>query len=170
MISSRTLVRMIFLMSPMFFSFKCGKETHLEITGEWYIKNSTDQILTVYFPPFSYWKKMEIGDSLSLFDSYNDPPNFEDWPKFVARWYPKYEDMLLKISSENGTLLKAWCYSEKELPGKQLFKESSWRCYQLLCNNTYFSNSTYLRTIWVFDIFPEDLTGEGDGGNSGSQF
>jgi hypothetical protein len=46
-----------------------------------------------------------------------------------------------------------WNYSDRNLSGKQFFKESSWRYYE----NIRTGGRTKKTGTWIFDILPEDI-------------
>ena len=134
--------------------------------GEWYIKNYTDQTLTISFPPFHARKDGDVaaGDSLlvQLFHfEYKGKviPYFDRLPQVMASYN---EDVLLDVScnvlSEHGDLLKRWRYIDKDLSGKQFFNESSWHYYQFHRSR----DKEHITAVWVFDILPEDLIEENE--------
>ena len=132
--------------------------------GELYVKNYTDQTLTITFPIYkNSWFDMKIvpGDSICIGHlrfAYKGKimPNFDTL--FQEIMISSSEDKLLNVLSEQGELLKKWSYTDKDLPDKQFFKESSWRYYER--PGGY--DPAGITAIWVFDIKPEDLIEKDD--------
>jgi hypothetical protein len=59
------------------------------------------------------------------------------------------EDVSWQILSEHGEVLKTWGYSERDLPGRRFFEESSWDHYE----QWEWSAGEF----WNFTILPEDI-------------
>ena len=133
-------------------------------SGTWFIKNCTDQTLTISFPPHHrVWENRDVaaGDSVSIHYC-----EFE-WKSKVIPYFDRFlediayygdENISLDVLSEQGELLKRWRYLDKDLPGKQFFNESPWH-YSQYHNKL---DKVRITAKWVFEILPEDLIGEKD--------
>ena len=156
----RTIGIIIMLLSPpLFLCIMCERLSD-HYTGEWYVKNNTEQTLTLSFPPYeNYWQSKDVapGDSVLIqiheFE-YKEKikPYFDHLPQRMASF--SGEDISLDLFSEKGDFLKRWRYLDKDLSGKQFFKESSWRYHK--------NPKASIYAIWVFDIMPEDLIEKDD--------
>ena len=132
--------------------------------GEWYAKNCTEQKLTISFPPDErYWVSRDIapGDSVLILShrfEYKGKimPYFDRLPQIMVSY--SGEDISLNVLSEQGELLKKWSYLDKDLSGKQFFKETLWRYYERPGG----SFEAAITATWVFDIMPEDLIEKDD--------
>jgi len=130
--------------------------------GEWYAKNHTEQTITLSFPPYErYWQSRDVapGDSvlIQIYEfEYKEKiiPYFDRLPQRMASF--SGEDISLDLLSEQGDLLKRWRYLDKDLPGKQFFKETLWRYYEKIISGDK------ITAIWVFDIKPDDLIEKDD--------
>ena len=149
----RTIGIIILSLSPIFLGILCEPDYH---RGEWYVKNYTDQTLTISFPPH-YWKNKDVvsGDSvlIQMFkftEKAKTIPYFDLFPRTMV----SYGYNTVKIVSKDSILLKTWNYSDRDLPDKQFFKESSWRYYK--------NPKASMDAIWVFDIMPEDIIKKDD--------
>ena len=157
---------LIIFITIMLLGASCNKDYLEDVTGEWYIKNSTYQTLILHLPHSLFpWFNVEIGDSLLIGDCtkyYTNSPNFDFWYHIAI--YPNNKDIKhLEVFSKDSVLLKTWDYLDNGLLGKQLFDESSWQYYQRPFNNTNKDGTyTYMRSIWVFDIMPEDIIKKDD--------
>ena len=129
-------------------------------TSNWYVKNNTGQTLMLSFYPHDFHiigvNDVAPDDSIQIasIKSENGQRNlyFEDW--LISINHPQYGGIMsFKVFSESDNLLKEWKYENKELLGKQLFNESSWKLYQ-------YNDGRYTSATWVFEIWPEDLIEE----------
>ena len=130
--------------------------------GEWYVKNYTEQTLTITFPlNENNWSNRKVlpGDSIGI-AYFGFEYRGKTKPYFYGFMPPEMvslgENLLLNVLSENGNLLKKWYYLDKDLPDKQFFKESSWRYYENM------RSGDKITAIWVFDIMPEDIIEKDD--------
>ena len=151
----RTIGIVILSLSSMLLGFQCEDPYN---TGQWYIVNSTDKTLTLSFPPNHYYKDRIVPPGHGFcFQEYrymakgrvNRTPYFDHLPEFMASH--SSGKVSLDVLSANGDLLKRWSYSDKDLPGKNFFKEFGWRQHKQDERNGG------ITIAWVFEILPEDL-------------
>lgn len=149
--------KLILLLGIMSLGFQCGPEPPDPNGGAWRIKNSTNQTLTITIPPYSVIQSYPLdnnispGDAIPLGFTSTDIekiPNFELIRRF---WHGlAEEDIYFEVLSSNGTTLVKWDYLNKDLPGKQFFKEGSWQRKQS-------SKGDNIDVTWFFEILPEDI-------------
>ena len=154
--------KVISLFATMLLIVACDPPQDYHV-GEWYAKNYTEQTLTLSFPPDRYWQNKDVapGDSVLIQIFYFEYkgkiiPYFDRLPQRMV--YYSGENISLDLLSEQGDLLKRWRYLDKDLPGKQFFKETFWRYYERPGGRF----TTAITAIWVFDIMPEDLIKKDD--------
>ena len=135
-------------------------------SGKWCIKNTTNQTLKLSDYPYDFLpvtvKDVSPGDSIIIadveFEGSPKKPYFSYWLEIISRHGG--EAASLKVFSESGILLEEWNYADRNLSGKQFFKESSWRYYPNI--EEQYQNGGYIGATWVFEILPEDLEEESD--------
>jgi len=157
----RTIGIVILSLSPIFLGILCerldsGERHH----GSWLVKNCTNQTLILDYPLYGNLRsssEFAPGNSILIGSDYFP---FEDkiLPYFdrLGRQLINagVKDMSFNVLSKGNVLLKTWNYSDRDLPGKQFFKESSWRYNE--------NGKVIINAIWVFDIMPEDLIEKDD--------
>ena len=160
----RIIGKIILLLSPIFLNFQCGKENNP--TGILCIKNCTDHNLYVDYPPYGIKQYIASGDSLFLGGASFSTESSLIFDEVLRKWREaeppnRYQDKeACRVLSMDNQLLRQWNYTDKNLPGKQFFKETSWRCYHFPNVNPNNNYEIHTRTVWVFDILPEDIKGE----------
>ncbi len=128
--------------------------------GVYYVKNNTERTLhllqsgsgnSIHTPR----GVIAPGDSIQFGSAYvrkNKHPYFELWIRDeVAR---QGKEVSLKVSSQDGVLLKEWRYLDRSQPGKQFFSEPFWRHYDVFRDDW---TRTIITDLWIFDIQPEDI-------------
>jgi len=165
---NRNIIKIILLLSTMFsLNFQCGKENNP--TGILYVKNCTDHNLYMNYPPYSFKQCIKSGDSIYLYATSFPTEYGVIFDAVFSKWRKaepplRYQDKeACKVLSEDGRLLKQWNFTDRNLYSKQFFNESAWRYYYEYFE--LYSNQTYFRATWVFDILPEDLIEEEDDNN-----
>ncbi len=142
----------------MLLCFQCEDDDRN--VGTYYVKNQTDQTLHLLqngsgYSIYTPGGIVAPGDSIqfgSVSVRKKRQPRFEMWIQDeVAR---QGEEVSLKISSEEGLLLKEWRYLDRDQSGKQFFNESFWRHYDVFINDGARATIT---DVWVFTILPEDI-------------
>jgi|GEM_PF-438950 len=131
--------------------------------GDWYVKNSTNQTLTLIFFPqrktiYSGPLNVAPRDSIkAIAFVYSHTPSEEPYfDKWIEANNNQGIDTSIKVFSESGHLLKEWNIEDRYLSGKEFYKESSWKCYRYRSNY----NGNFIGAKWVFEILPEDLIEE----------
>ena len=167
----RIIGKIILLLSPIFLRFQCDKED-LYYRGVLYVKNCTDHNLYLDYPPYgikqynSFKQYIASGDSLWLWGAAFSTEYSLIFDAVLSEWREaappaNYQDKeACRVLSVDNQLLRQWNYTDRNLPGKQFFKETLWRCYHFLNENTNSRYEVHKRTVWVFDILPEDIKGE----------
>lgn len=128
----------------------------------YYVKNSTDQPLKLCLggSDDSIYPIVGIvapGDSAHFSGTSvvirGKNKLYFDWfiQEQVSRWG---DEVSLKVSSPENSLLKEWDYLDRNQSGKQFFNESSWRHYDVFDGG---KGIITLKDIWVFTILPEDI-------------
>ncbi len=94
------------------------------------------------------------GDSIEIYGTIFSPSERVFFDYFGQRMVEVCgEDVVFSVLSENDILLEEYKYADRDLPGKQLFKEFSWQHYEIPLGDLEFSR----KYIWVFEIFQEDI-------------
>lgn len=147
--------------------FSCSAcfPTQYRYNGEWFVKNCTDYPLALIYPELNDdidgFNTLHIapGDStlISGFGFNTDTkPRFDKWLEFAAGSVHQ----ILNVLSEDGDLLREWRYDEREMPGKQFYDESYWKCYPDIpgyTDDSVIKTVVISKTAWVFEIMPEDI-------------
>jgi hypothetical protein len=159
----RKIMLIVLLLSPLFMAGSCEKFPTPDSSSLWRIKNSTGQTLRITVPPRSLIVTYPVSDpidnrivpehpiALMLRDIYDGPvPPFDSlldvWNNLTE------EDMFFEVFSNEGLLLARWNYSDKDMPGRQFFNESSWQYHEEI------GGEGEIKATWTFEILPEDIS------------
>jgi len=152
----RTVGIVLLSLSPIFLGILC-EPLGSYYEGEWYVKNNTNQTLTLSFLPKRYWKNRDVapGDSVPIqMSKFTEKVKTKPYFDLLPQTMVFYGDDIVEVLSKDSVLLKTWNYADKDQPDKQFFKESSWRYYK--------NPKASMDAIWVFDIMPEDIIKKDD--------
>lgn len=146
------IITPIFLLTILL-SASCDPPKYMKThDAYWYVKNHTDRPLKVLAPSHaSNYIVVNAGDS-SYFYAFSPGQQLGAPPFDLLLWNTPEQDRHIDILNEQDLLLKSWKYTDKDVEGRQLFRESCWRLY-----TRDFEYSTQLIYMWVFDIYPEDI-------------
>ncbi len=127
----------------------------------WWIKNSTDETLTLNFYDCTLYEPsyrtglLSPGDSVVLYRICFGEKNHMQFDSYFEKsaslggvnvhWQI--------LSEDRNTVLKTWRYSDYSLPDQRFFEKSSWRHYV----NAGHGRISY-EYLWTFEIQPEDIT------------
>lgn len=120
----------------------------------WTVRNATNQTILLSPTSFAehvYWYALAPGSEREFYHrkDYNERPAFNTLMVNWKGWAD--ENIALEILSSDGTLLRQWKYTDRDISGRQFFNESSW-------DFEYFmGNGDDPRASWVFTIQPGDL-------------
>lgn len=114
---------------------------------EWHLKNMTEEKLVLY----RYYDEVRMPMIIpqhkdTLLSEFYVYPNITN-DAFESLWDGRVDSIIVQVNLKNTSV---WRKSEKNDPGKQFFKESSW------------TKETGTRggkpsTIWTFEILPKDI-------------
>lgn len=114
---------------------------------EWRLRNTTEEKLVLY----SYYDDIRMSMTipqyadtlLSDYSVYSDMTN----EAFGSLWDGRVDSVAVQM---NLKIISVWRKSEKNNPGKQFFKESSW-------TKDAGTREDKPCDIWTFEILPEDI-------------
>ena len=154
----RTIGIVILSLSPIFLGILCGRINEDRHHGSWLVKNCTNQTLILDYSLENVRSSIAPGNSILIGTEifpYDDKilPYFDRLIRIYINTGVK--DMSFKVLSKDSVLLRTWSYSDRDLPGKQFFKESSWRYNER-------KKKDLILATWVFDIRPEDIIKKDD--------
>ncbi len=122
--------------------------------AHWFVKNNTEQTLKIDNPFRSTVRSIVPGDSIEIYGTNFPPSKIVSFDYFGQRMIEECgEDVAFNVVSEEDGLLKQYRYVDRDLVGKQFFKESSWFHYKINVS----SQEVDKKYIWVFEILPEDI-------------
>ena len=149
--------KLLLLLSAIILCAACGKfGQNPQYHCIWHIANYTEETLIFKYPSVSnsVYLESELAPNSDV-ELYNVIigyfPPFDEYIKKSADMFG--EDVYWQILSEDGTVLKTWKYSERELPNQRFFEESSWP-------HDKTSEWLSVKNYWIFTISPEDIVSE----------
>lgn len=113
---------------------------------EWYIRNGTDKTLYYRYNTMDVREPLLPGDRNEVTSRWvKADDKYADFYK-IDHWAMERHTLYIYADETSDDPLHVWTRTERDLPGKQFYNETSWL---LVKQRGVFS--------WTFDITPEDL-------------